>query len=262
MRELYRARFRRCMAVIGGDGEEARAAVARAGRALRRAAPRAHRRRARRDPRAAQRGPPEAGRHARDPARPRSRGGAAAGVSGGSSSQPHHRTARNGYRPRRGGEPSSLEGQMSATQDPIRRTTVGRRGPVRPEGRLLDALRRGLHRRADPRRAVSHHRPLDQPDPRLRGLPARRHRVLHVLRGRPDRSDARQEGARDPRHRPRDRRPDRLRARRSFATSGGSRPAIVICLGYLWMLWDPEKQTWHDKMAGSVVVPVANYPVS
>jgi uncharacterized RDD family membrane protein YckC len=37
--------------------------------------------------------------------------------------------------------------------------------------------------------------------------------------------------------------------------------AIVIYLGYLWMLWDPEKQTWHDKMAGSVVVPVANYPV-
>ena len=31
--------------------------------------------------------------------------------------------------------------------------------------------------------------------------------------------------------------------------------AIVIYLGYLWMLWDPEKQTWHDKMAGCVVVP-------
>jgi len=36
---------------------------------------------------------------------------------------------------------------------------------------------------------------------------------------------------------------------------------IVIYLGYLWMLWDKEKQTWHDKMAGSVVVPVGNYPV-
>lgn len=33
--------------------------------------------------------------------------------------------------------------------------------------------------------------------------------------------------------------------------------AMVVLLGYLWMLWDPEKQTWHDKMAGSVVVPVA-----
>lgn len=37
--------------------------------------------------------------------------------------------------------------------------------------------------------------------------------------------------------------------------------AIVILLGYLWMLWDPEKQTWHDKMAGSVVVPTSAYPV-
>jgi uncharacterized RDD family membrane protein YckC len=31
--------------------------------------------------------------------------------------------------------------------------------------------------------------------------------------------------------------------------------AVVFLLGYLWMLWDPEKQTWHDKAAGSVVVP-------
>jgi uncharacterized RDD family membrane protein YckC len=31
--------------------------------------------------------------------------------------------------------------------------------------------------------------------------------------------------------------------------------AIVILLGYLWMLWDPQKQTWHDKLANSVVVP-------
>ncbi len=28
-----------------------------------------------------------------------------------------------------------------------------------------------------------------------------------------------------------------------------------ICfLGYLWMLWDSRKQTWHDKMIGTVVV--------
>jgi len=27
-------------------------------------------------------------------------------------------------------------------------------------------------------------------------------------------------------------------------------------LGYLWMIWDKRKQTWHDKMAGSVVVKV------
>jgi uncharacterized RDD family membrane protein YckC len=29
---------------------------------------------------------------------------------------------------------------------------------------------------------------------------------------------------------------------------------IVFFLGYLWMLWDPQKQTWHDKAAGSVPV--------
>ena len=27
---------------------------------------------------------------------------------------------------------------------------------------------------------------------------------------------------------------------------------VVILLGYLWMLWDPRKQTWHDKAAGSL----------
>ena len=31
---------------------------------------------------------------------------------------------------------------------------------------------------------------------------------------------------------------------------------LVFLLGYLWMIWDGEKQTWHDKAAGSVVVPV------
>jgi uncharacterized RDD family membrane protein YckC len=35
---------------------------------------------------------------------------------------------------------------------------------------------------------------------------------------------------------------------------------IVFLLGYLWMLWDPERQTWHDKFANSVVVPVSDYP--
>jgi uncharacterized RDD family membrane protein YckC len=37
--------------------------------------------------------------------------------------------------------------------------------------------------------------------------------------------------------------------------------AIALLLGYLWMLWDKEKQTWHDKFANSVVVPVSAYPV-
>lgn len=29
-----------------------------------------------------------------------------------------------------------------------------------------------------------------------------------------------------------------------------------LFLGYLWMLWDDKKQTWHDKLAGTVVVKV------
>jgi uncharacterized RDD family membrane protein YckC len=29
---------------------------------------------------------------------------------------------------------------------------------------------------------------------------------------------------------------------------------IALALGYLWMLWDPRKQTWHDKLASTVVV--------
>lgn len=37
---------------------------------------------------------------------------------------------------------------------------------------------------------------------------------------------------------------------------------LACLLGYLWMLWDKEKQTWHDKIANTVVVPVAYYPVS
>jgi uncharacterized RDD family membrane protein YckC len=37
--------------------------------------------------------------------------------------------------------------------------------------------------------------------------------------------------------------------------------AIVLLLGYLWMLWDREKQCWHDKAANDVVVPVGDYPL-
>jgi uncharacterized RDD family membrane protein YckC len=32
---------------------------------------------------------------------------------------------------------------------------------------------------------------------------------------------------------------------------------LVFGLGYLWMLWDPRKQTWHDKIASTVVVRTA-----
>lgn len=37
---------------------------------------------------------------------------------------------------------------------------------------------------------------------------------------------------------------------------------IPCLLGYFWMLWDPEKQTWHDKIATTVVVPTSDYPVT
>jgi uncharacterized RDD family membrane protein YckC len=30
--------------------------------------------------------------------------------------------------------------------------------------------------------------------------------------------------------------------------------SFVCYLGYFWMLWDSRKQTWHDKIAGTVVV--------
>jgi uncharacterized RDD family membrane protein YckC len=38
--------------------------------------------------------------------------------------------------------------------------------------------------------------------------------------------------------------------------------ALACLLGYFWMLWDPEKQTWHDKVAGTFVVPASAYPVA
>ena len=37
---------------------------------------------------------------------------------------------------------------------------------------------------------------------------------------------------------------------------------LVILIGYLWMLWDSEKQCWHDKAANDVVVPVSYYPIN
>jgi uncharacterized RDD family membrane protein YckC len=35
--------------------------------------------------------------------------------------------------------------------------------------------------------------------------------------------------------------------------------AIPFYLGYFWMLWDKEKQCWHDKVANDVVVPADAY---
>jgi uncharacterized RDD family membrane protein YckC len=30
--------------------------------------------------------------------------------------------------------------------------------------------------------------------------------------------------------------------------------SYVLYLGYLWMIWDSKNQTWHDKVAGTLVV--------
>jgi uncharacterized RDD family membrane protein YckC len=38
--------------------------------------------------------------------------------------------------------------------------------------------------------------------------------------------------------------------------------ALALFIGYLWMLWDKEKQCWHDKAANDVVVPVQYYPIN
>jgi uncharacterized RDD family membrane protein YckC len=38
---------------------------------------------------------------------------------------------------------------------------------------------------------------------------------------------------------------------------GGYISAAALGLGFLWMLWDKEKQCWHDKLASDVVVPVS-----
>lgn len=32
--------------------------------------------------------------------------------------------------------------------------------------------------------------------------------------------------------------------------------ALIIGIGYLWMIWDPKKQTLHDKIAHTVVIKV------
>jgi uncharacterized RDD family membrane protein YckC len=31
---------------------------------------------------------------------------------------------------------------------------------------------------------------------------------------------------------------------------------VVLVLGYLWMIWDARKQTWHDKAASSLPIRV------
>jgi uncharacterized RDD family membrane protein YckC len=38
--------------------------------------------------------------------------------------------------------------------------------------------------------------------------------------------------------------------------------AVLLFVGYLWMLGSREKQTWFDMASSSVVVPVSAYPVT
>jgi len=35
---------------------------------------------------------------------------------------------------------------------------------------------------------------------------------------------------------------------------------FIFGLGYLWMIWDKRKQTWHDKIAGTIVVKTDKKP--
>jgi uncharacterized RDD family membrane protein YckC len=35
----------------------------------------------------------------------------------------------------------------------------------------------------------------------------------------------------------------------------------LLLLGYIWAFFDRERQTWHDKAAGTVVVPIRYYPI-
>lgn len=37
---------------------------------------------------------------------------------------------------------------------------------------------------------------------------------------------------------------------------------IPCYLGFLWVIWDPHKQGWHDKIASTVVVPESKHPVA
>lgn len=54
----------------------------------------------------------------------------------------------------------------------------------------------------------------------------------------------------------------RVRVRQALGRTLTSIVSWIACyLGYLWMLWDPNGQTWHDKAARTLVVPTAWYPV-
>jgi uncharacterized RDD family membrane protein YckC len=37
---------------------------------------------------------------------------------------------------------------------------------------------------------------------------------------------------------------------------------LVCAIGFIWAFFNDQKQTWHDLAAGTVVVPVSDYPIS
>jgi len=48
---------------------------------------------------------------------------------------------------------------------------------------------------------------------------------------------------------------------RAFVRALMSNISSLPCfLGFLWMLWDPRKRTWHDMVANSLVVRASFYP--
>jgi uncharacterized RDD family membrane protein YckC len=48
---------------------------------------------------------------------------------------------------------------------------------------------------------------------------------------------------------------------RAFARALMSSLSALPCfLGFFWMLWDPQKRTWHDMVANSLVVKASVYP--
>jgi uncharacterized RDD family membrane protein YckC len=50
-------------------------------------------------------------------------------------------------------------------------------------------------------------------------------------------------------------------ARAFVRTLGRFASGLLLFLGYFWMLWDRDRQTWHDKIASTTVVPADDFPV-
>ena len=109
---------------------------------------------------------------------------------------------------------------------------------------------------------MARHRGIRFPHRRLRDQLARGPCLFGVLHREPERSDDRDES---------DEHPAAIDAQtggqidysKAFIRWLVALVSGLACgLGYLWMLWDPEKQTWQDKVAGTYVVPTSAYPVA